>query len=483
MPVSEEIAATTPEAPAFATRAVLAVAGVVGIAHLACSIPRGYWFDEAYMLAIGRYHLAWGSADQPPLTPALAGVLGWLAPDSVVVLRLPAVLATAAAVVVAALIAREFGGDRRAQILTAAAQGTALWVTLMGHWLTPYTLEPVQWLVLFWLVVRWVRVRDDRLLLVLGVVVGVAAETKFQVLLLCVVLAGAVLVCGPRELLRRRMFWGGVALALLIALPTLVWQARNGWPQLRMGAVVAGEAAALYGGRAGVAVTLILTAGIAGTVLALYGLWRLLRVAELRDYRFLGVTAVVLYVFFVVTVGRPYYLNGIHGVLIAAGALGLQRRRETGGRLGWVAWPAYALSTLAAAGLLVASLGAAKPDAPQEIASRTAAAYHALPPDQQATTVVMGESYIIAAYGDVYRRTYDLPPLYSTNRSYGYFPPPPESAHDVLYVGKNPDELRPHFASCTTLYDAGTDQHGFLCHTRQEPWDLLWPRLRHLDVS
>jgi hypothetical protein len=64
--------------------------------------------DEMYMLAIGRYHLDWGAADQPPLTPALAAFADAVAPGSLIALRLPGVLATAGAVVVAALIAREF---------------------------------------------------------------------------------------------------------------------------------------------------------------------------------------------------------------------------------------------------------------------------------------------------------------------------------------------------------------------------------------
>jgi hypothetical protein len=96
-----------------------------------------------------------------------------------------------------------------AQVLTTTAQATALWITLAGHWLTPYTIEPVQWLVLVWLLVRWIRVRDDRLLLALGAAAGVAAETKFQVLLLCAVLAGAALLLGPRELLTRPSLWAG----------------------------------------------------------------------------------------------------------------------------------------------------------------------------------------------------------------------------------------------------------------------------------
>ena len=65
------------------------------------------------------------------------------------------------------------------------AQATVAWSTFAGHWLTPYTLEPVQWLLVIWLLVRWVRLRDDHLLVALGVVVGLAAMTKFQVLLLC----------------------------------------------------------------------------------------------------------------------------------------------------------------------------------------------------------------------------------------------------------------------------------------------------------
>jgi 4-amino-4-deoxy-L-arabinose transferase-like glycosyltransferase len=309
----------------FARGPVLAVAVVVGMAQLAVSPWGGYWFDEVYMLAIGRHHLDWGSADQPPLTPLLAALMDTIAPGSIVALRLPAVLATAAAVIVAALVARELGGDRRAQTLTAGAQATTLWITLAGHWLTPYTLEPVQWLVIGWLLVRWIRLRDDRLLLALGATAGIAAQTKFQVLLLAAVLLLAVLVCGPRELLRRPLLWGGARIGALIALPTLVWQAVNGWPQLQMSAVVASEADALYGGRTGVAVLLIGSAGVAGTALLLYGLWVLLRAGEMRPYRFLAVTFVVLYIVFVISPGRPYYLGGMYGIAAAGGGFGLPR--------------------------------------------------------------------------------------------------------------------------------------------------------------
>lgn len=470
----------------FARGPVIAVAVVVGAAQLVAGVVgRGYWFDEMYMLVIGRYHLDWGSADQPPLTPLVAAVMDMVAPGSIVVLRLPAVLATAGAVVVAALVARELGGDWRAQTLTAAAQATTLWITMAGHWLAPYTLEPVQWLVLSWLLLRWIRLRDDRLLLVLGAVAGIAAQTKFQVLLLCAVLLLSVLVCGPRELLRRPLLWAGVGIGALITLPTLVWQAVNGWPQLRMGSVVASEAL-LYGGRTGVAVLLLASAGVAGVFLGAYGLWSLLRSEE---YRFLAVAFVVLYVFFVVTIGRPYYLGGFYAVLAAAGALGLQRRREAG-RLHWrwTAWPAFALSAAAAGVMLWTSIAAVDESAAagERIAGQAAIAYQALSPEQRADTVLMGQSYIVAAVLDGYATQRRLPEAYSGNRGYGWFPPPSEDQHTVLFVGSDPDDVRPYFAECLSVSDGGSDARVasvWLCTGRQQPWTTLWPRLRSLTVD
>ena len=469
----------------FAARIVLPIAGVVAVAHLAlAAVGRGYWFDELYMLAVGRNHLDWGSADQPPVAPALAAAMDWIAPGSIVALRIPAVVASAGAVVVAGLIARELGADRRAQALTAGAQATGMWASLVGHWLTPYTLEPAQWLVIVWLLVRWIRLRDDRLLLALGAVAGVAAMTKFQALLLCCVVLLTVAALGPRPLLRRPLLWVGLGIGALVSVSTLLWQSAHGWPQLAMTRVVADEADALYGGRPGIAVQLIIYAGVAGTVLSAYGLWRLLRADELRAYRFLGATFVVLYVLFVATAGRPYYLAGLYAVLAAAGALGLQRRREAGRtRLRWMVWPAYALSAAVAVGMLVVGVSIARSDIGQQIAQCTADAYHALPPQQRDHTAVMGQSYIVAAYLDGFASQYNLPEAHSTNRSYGYFAPPAPEQDTVIYVGSDPDELRAYFRDVRTLGSVSDELKIWLLTGRREPWDVIWPKLRTLQVS
>ncbi|GAA0539416.1 glycosyl transferase family 39 [Saccharopolyspora subtropica] len=478
---------TRPDIAPLAKWPVFTVAGLVAAAHVAVAPLGGFWIDEAYMLAAGKFHPDWGYVDQPPLVPLLAAAMDRLAPGSLVVLRLPAALATAAIVVLTALLAREFGGDRRAQVIAAGAGATGLWMAFVGHWVAPYTFEPALWLVLTWLLVRWVRFRalgraDDRLLLLFGVGVGVTMQVKFQVAILCVALLISVLLVGPRDILRRPMLWGGAGIALVIAAPTLIWQALHGWPQLKMGAVVASESPMLSGGRSGTALSLVIYAGVAGSALLLIGLWRLLRSPELRTYRFFAVTTVLLYGFFVATAARPYYLIGLYGVATAAGVLGLQRRRETRRtRLRWTAWPVFALSTAAAGYMLWASTMTTSmfgvPTA-NSMASDTSVAYLSLPPEQRARTAVVGDSYIVASMLEVGLPQPPYGEVYSPHRGYGYFGPPPEQADTVLFVGTDPSALRERFAD---VRQVGFGQVPvFLCTGRQGSWAEIWPSLQSL---
>lgn len=470
--------------PRMARWPVGLTAAAVTVVHLvAGSLGRGYWFDEALMLAIGRHHLDWGSADQPPLAPVIAGLADLVAPGSMPVLRLVPSVATGLAVLVAALIARELGGDRRAQTLTALAQATAVFTTLAGHWLTPYTLEPVQWLVLVWLLVRWIRVREDRWLLALGPVLGVAALTKFQVILFGVVLVLMVLVAGPRELLRRPALWGAALIGALIAAPTLVWQAVHGWPQLRMASVLSAEAQALYGGRPGIAGALVIMAGVLGTVLVFVALVAVWTDPRLRAYRFLGLTFLVLFGFFVATAGRPYYLDGLYGALGAVGAVALQHRREAGHRrLSWVAWPGAVLAVVVALVTLSVSQALSRPETPDRVTGQVQQVYAGLSPQQRDRTVIYGASYIWAAFVDTADPALGLPEAHSGNRAYGYFDPPPDDHDVVIYVGAEPGKLAPVMTGLRRV--GGTDDAPiWLGEGLDRPWSQAWPELRSLTVG
>jgi hypothetical protein len=231
-------------------------------------------------------------------------------------------------------------------------------------------------------------------------------------------------------------------------------------------------------------VELLVFAGLAGLVLGSYGLFRLLRADEMRPYRYLGLTFVVLFGVFVATAGRPYYLAGLYAPLAAAGALGLQRRREAG-RVPrrWLVWPAWLAATAVAVAVLVTSVSITRSDTAEDIARRTADVYHGLPAAQRDRTAVIGESYIVAAFVDGYSQRYGLPQAYSPNRSYGYFAPPPVKRDVVLYVGSAPDALRPYFGDSRQIADIGDGMHAYLLTGQRQSWDVIWPEVRTLTVS
>src|SRR5439155_18125449 len=132
-------------------------------------------------------------------------------------------------------------------------------------------------------------------------------QTKFLIVFFWLALGIAVLITGPRELLGRPLLWAGAAVTVLATVPTVLWQARNGWPYLDMQAVVAEQVNRFMGGP-GLFVPLALVfAGLpVGAFLVCHGLWQLLRTPDLR---FLGVATVLVTVIFVVTVGRYYYVS------------------------------------------------------------------------------------------------------------------------------------------------------------------------------
>src|SRR5438309_6924556 len=106
--------------PTVAWRGVAIVVACKFALHVAFASRYGWQRDELYYSVAGR-HLKGGYVEFPPVTAlftALARMLfGW----SLVGFRSFAILAGVGTLVVAALVARELGGGRRAQTIAAVA--------------------------------------------------------------------------------------------------------------------------------------------------------------------------------------------------------------------------------------------------------------------------------------------------------------------------------------------------------------------------
>lgn len=483
-----------------AWRPVLIVAAVVAVVLGVTSAGYGYFGDEYYFLAAGARPAA-GYADQPPLLPLLAAVLDRLAPGSLVVLRLPATLMTAAGTVVAALLAVEFGGRGRAQVLAAVATAISPYLLATGHLLATSTVDPFLWSVVLLLVVRWIRFEHegrprDRLLLGVGLVTAVALFDKILIPVLLAALAVGVLVAGPRRMLARPLLWAGLVAAAASTVPTVLWQAAHGWPQARMGSVVSGESG-LFGDRWQFLPRALYYAGLLpGAVLALVGVWALLRRDALRPWRSVGIAVLLATAALLAAGGRPYYTSGLYAVVFAAGAVAVEAGAL--GRWRWtVGRSSVVVSTLLTA-LWVLPVGPAAWRAPidfevmgqlgwPELADSVAARYDALPPDVRAHTAVVAFSYWYASALEREGPPRGLPAtIYSTHRGFGYFAPPPDADTTALLVGAPPWVAR----GCATLVPLAphvgpgpnpvNDRVPMALCTPRRPWSVAWPSLRNL---
>jgi hypothetical protein len=159
------------------------------------------------------------------------------------------------------------------------------------------------------------------------------------------VLAVAVTLCGPRELFGLPALWVGAVLAALITAPTLVWQAAHDWPQLAMAPVVAAaEAEYLYGGRAGVAVQMLVRPGIIGAALAVTESCGSCARPSCASSAWLRSCCSS---WSSCHPDGPTTSSDSSRCWPPPGAVGLQRRREAGRtRWRWLAWPATALAVV-----------------------------------------------------------------------------------------------------------------------------------------
>jgi 4-amino-4-deoxy-L-arabinose transferase-like glycosyltransferase len=492
--------------PPAGARPRLALAGLLGVAALlvalllAVSGRYGYHRDELYFLVASR-HLAWGYVDQPPLTPALAGLARLLFGDWLPGLRLFPALAVGALVVVTGLTARELGGGRAAQVLAAACVAASGVTVAVGHLHSTTTYDVLVWGVLLLLLARLLRTGDRRLWLAIGLVAGVGLLNKATVAQLAgVVLVGMLADRRARRLLASRWLLAGAAVAAVLWAPYLAWQARHGWPQLAIFADLRATDGGLGAGLAFPPFQLLMTNPLL-TPLWVVGLVALLRDGWGRPWRPLAVAYLLLVGFYTVVGGKPYYAFGFYPVLFAAGAVWLAHRWE--GLPLRRLLPAVAVAAALSLPLLLPLLPAStlnvvaevNEDAGETFAWPTYAAQvlrvrDALPPAERAGAVAVtgnyGEAGALARYGGDWGRD----AVFSGHNSLWWWGPPGGDGRVVIVVGYGWDQafLERRFRSVTLAarldngHGIDNEEQGqpvWVCRGMDGTWAATWRDWRH----
>jgi len=311
---------------AFAALPVAVAVGCKCALNLAFAGRYGWQRDELYYAVAGR-HLQGGYVDYPPLTALLSAVARLLFGWSLVGFRAFAIAAGAGAMIVAALVARDLGGSRRAQTLAAVAVGfTPLLIATNGLF-QPVSFDQVATMVVLWLALRLALGRGSWLLL--GIAAGVGLETKYTLAVVLVLLVAGFAVW-RRDVLWSRGFPLAVLVAAALVVPNLIWEAQHGWVSVHWFLNPPGSATDET--RPQYVVNLLLLTHFVAVPVAAAGTLLLLRKRALRPLGAAVVGTVLAYFFLG---GKSYYAMPAVLFALAAGALPLDSW-ATRRRLQWV---------------------------------------------------------------------------------------------------------------------------------------------------
>ncbi len=496
---------------------VLLVAAKLAV-HLATAGRYGYFRDELYFLDLGR-HLDWGYVDCAPLVAVYAKIALWLG-GSLPALRAIAAVAGAAKVAVTMVLARELGGRRFAQGLAGLGALAAPIHLGVDSILTMNGFEPLFWMGCMWALIRIVRTGDSRLWIAFGVFAGLGLENKHSTLLFGGAVLVALLLSPERRELAKPWIWIGGAIALLLFLPNLLWQARHGFPTLedlenvkRSGKNVALSPLAFVREQVLFLHPLLLPIWLTGLVSLLFG--------RLSRARVVGWTYVVLLVAMIAAKAKSYYLAPIYPLLFAAGAVAIEdwlaRRTWSRGRL----WPKAVIVTLvfaAAASVAPAILPFLPPEkllayqrkigaAPSktevrhegpldqrlgdqfgwpELVADVARIYRSLPPEERARTGIFASNYGEAGALNLFGAALGLPAPICTHQNHWYWGPPAREPENLIWLQWRRPGIERH---CRAVEQVGDHSHPwgmaeenrpiYLCRGLKRPLAEMWPDLKH----
>jgi 4-amino-4-deoxy-L-arabinose transferase-like glycosyltransferase len=494
-----------------------ALGGLTCLLHLlTAGDSYGVFRDELYYLACGE-HLGFGYVDHPPLI----GLIAWLGRgvfgDSLTGLRVLPALAAGATVFVTAMMARELGGGRTAQALAGAA--TALAPVYVGNFgiLSMNAFDVLLWSAAAWIVMRLLRSGDARLWPWFGLVAGIGLLNKISMLFLGFGLVVGLLLARRFDVFREPRLWLGGAIAFVLFLPHLVWQAVQGWPTLEfMENATRDKNLPLAPWEFLSAQVWMMNPIVVPLALAGLGFYLFGRAG--RPWRPLGWAFLVVVVLMITQRSKAYYLSPSYTLLFAAGAV-LVGSLATRRALGWVRPVALALVVVTGLGLAplakpvlpvetyvayAARLGVAPSTSerkslgrlPQffadrlgwrELAESVRQIVRSLPPEEQAEACVYGQNYGQAGAIDFYRDELDLPPALSGHNSYHLWGPGDCSGKVLIVIDGDRDDLLEIFESVelATTYrcdDCMPYENGkpiWICRNMRLPVETLWPRLRH----
>lgn len=497
---------------------LLLIALLKFVFHLIFANIYGYFRDELYYIACSK-NLDWGYVDHPPFAPFLLSISRTLFGESLIAIRLFPAAAVSIVVFISGLCAREMGGNRFSQIMTAVLVSLSPVLAAMGGFYSMNPLDHLFWTSLIYLYIRIIKTGNNKLWILFGALAGLGLQNKISVLFLLFGLAVGIVLTGKFFAnIKNKYIWYGKAVAGLIFLPHIIWQIAYDFPTLEFM-----HNAGAYKNAPLSPIEFILghimDSGPFYFPVMLAGLWFFLFTKQGKPFKVFGWTYLSLLVLFILTKSKTYYFAPVYPIIFAGGSVLIGRAI---GEKKYVL--KYALTIfIILAGLIslpmavpvlpveafikYAEVLGEKPQAaerkemgklPQlfadmfgweDLAHKTANVYNSLSSEEKDKCGIYTQNYGEAGAIDFFGMKYNLPPAISGHNNYWLWGPRGNKGEIMIIIGGEREDHLKVYESVTEMERTNNiyampyenNMPLYLCRGLNVPISDVWPRTRHYD--
>lgn len=486
--------------PSTAWAGILLVSLTAAALHMATNGRYGIHRDELQFLSDAR-HLDWGFVSYPPMTPFLEHILLSIFGLSLVWLRLFSVIAQTLVIVVSGLMARDLGGGRFAQVTTALAVALSPLPIFEATEFQYTSFAFLWWVLCCWFTIRLLKTENPRWWLAIGAALGLGLLTKYAIVFYIAGILVGMALTPARRFFASKWFWAGVAVALLIFLPNLVWLIRHNFISYKFLQHIHTRDVGEGRAEGYIRNQFLVCANVFAAPVWLIGLYSFLRN---RRFRMVAWMYIVPLLVFWINKGRFYYVAETYPMLLAMGAATSERWLARIPRWSQLTVEAVFFAALFFAGgfffagwVPFASSGPLRDFAFKhsedlreeigwdELVKTVAGLRDSMPVDQRS-----GLGVIVGNYGEqgaieLLGPAYSLPtPISMTNSAWlrGYPTPPPTT---LIVIGFSQEQADRDFTGCRLVAHNGNSlgveneesqyhPNIFVCGPPRKSWPDFW---------
>jgi hypothetical protein len=419
-------------------------------------------------------HLAAGYLSVPPFTAFLSLLIKWLGGGVFWVRFFPALFGALTMLVIWKIVELLEGGWR-AQVLAALIFLCSA-MSRLNILYQPNNVDVLSWTLIFYLFVRYAKEGRPRLLLCIGLTAGLAFLNKYNILFLIAGVAPALLISQQRKIFLDKYLYGGLVIALALALPNIIWQWQHGLPVIHhMKELQATQLVNVE--RAGFVKEQLIFFQF-GTIVWLAALVGFACYKPFKPYRFIGWTFLLVMGLFVYLHAKAYYTLGLYPVLVAFGSVYWVQLLSSGWRRAvllascvLILLPSLFFFTMIYPVKAPSALARSMKPADREILSRwedgkvhalpqdfadmlgwreladlTVQAYGRIPPGERRHTLIICDNYGQAGAINYYAGK-QLCPAITFSADYMFWFPKTDILHYLIVVGVEPREYVRKYSS------------------------------------